>query len=259
MPPDAPAEFGPSQIGTQCLVRAPRSAIVDVHLRFLHLSTRHDGDGTWDEASERTVTVHISVGERGVVESFRWPGLRHADRSQEDLRGDVEVHVEPIGGLDEVYRLTVIICNTTPLRGGSTDRALAMRHALVSTHVFFESSAGAFVSLVDPPENVADAAAGCRQCGLWPVLVGDSGWLHAMLAAPIMLADYPRVVPESPADFFDRSEIDEMLVLRILTLTDDEKAHMRRGDTRARRLLERAERLRGDEMLRLHATDLLHR
>ena len=56
-----------------------------------------------------------------------------------------------------------------------------------------------------------------------------------MLCSPIILYDYPKIAPESAGDFFDGTEMDEMLTLRVLTLTDAEKQEMRNGDPRARR------------------------
>jgi hypothetical protein len=73
-----------------------------------------------------------------------------------------------------------------------------------------------------------------------------------MLASPIILSDYARVAPESPGNFFDSGEIDQMLVLNILGMTDEEKAEMRAGDPRAREILERTEAMRPDELARLH-------
>ncbi|MBO0703460.1 MAG: hypothetical protein J2P38_11040, partial [Candidatus Dormibacteraeota bacterium] len=88
----------------------------------------------------------------------------------------------------------------------------------------------------------------------WPVLVGDPGTADVMLASPIILEDHPRVAPESPQDLFDATEIDEILSLRILTLSDAEKAELRRTDARAAALLERTESLTPEEFLRLHGT-----
>ena len=42
------------------------------------------------------------------------------------------------------------------------------------------------------------------------------------------------------------------MLLRVLTLSDAEKAELQKGDARARSILERAEALTGDEQLRLH-------
>jgi hypothetical protein len=64
------------------------------------------------------------------------------------------------------------------------------------------------------------------EASTWPVLVGEDGEKRRMLSAPIILYDYPRIAPESPGDYFDGTEIDEMLALRIKTLTDEEKREM---------------------------------
>jgi hypothetical protein len=75
-----------------------------------------------------------------------------------------------------------------------------------------------------------------------------------MLASPIILYDYPEVASESAADLFDGTEIDELLSLRIQTLSDGEKAEIRRRDPRGANILETSETLTGDDLLRLHAT-----
>jgi len=85
------------------------------------------------------------------------------------------------------------------------------------------------------------AARACENIGTWPILVGDPTTRNAMLSAPIILDDYPRLAPESPGDFFDATEIDELLTLRVLTLTDEEKQTMRAADPKTRALLERTE------------------
>jgi hydrogenase maturation protease len=108
--------------------------------------------------------------------------------------------------------------------------------------------------LLDPPERWRQAAAACRNVGAWPVLVGEEGQRDMMLASPIILYDYPQVAPESPGDFFDGTEIDEMLTLRILTLTDDEKRAMASVDEHAHILLARTEALAREQLLELHGT-----
>ena len=73
-----------------------------------------------------------------------------------------------------------------------------------------------------------------------------------MLSSPIILEDHPRIAPESPGDLFDGGEIDQMLVLNILSLTDEEKAEMRDSDPRTREILERTEALTPEQLLNLH-------
>jgi hypothetical protein len=84
------------------------------------------------------------------------------------------------------------------------------------------------------------------------VLAGDAAPADTMLASPIILYDYPRIASESPGALFDGTEIDEILSLRILTLTEQEKREMRETDPRARDLLERTEALDLEQWMRLH-------
>ncbi|MGH7936961.1 MAG: hypothetical protein ACREFG_00510, partial [Chthoniobacterales bacterium] len=98
------------------------------------------------------------------------------------------------------------------------------------------------------------AAKACKQIGTWPVMMGDEGKgeRDAMLSSPIILYDYPKIAPESPGDLFDGAEIDEILTLRIQTMTDEEKTEMRQVDEQARRILERTENLAEADMLKMH-------
>ena len=92
----------------------------------------------------------------------------------------------------------------------------------------------------------------CLNQHTWPVLAGASGTRHLMLSAPIILYDYPTIAPESSGDFFDATEIDELLALRVMTMTDQEKREAAGTDERAREIVARA----GDEptpdLARLH-------
>jgi hypothetical protein len=73
-----------------------------------------------------------------------------------------------------------------------------------------------------------------------------------MLASPIILYDYPEIAPESAGDLFDGTEIDEILSLRIMTLTDEEKREMWQSDERARLILQRTESMAAEQMMKLH-------
>jgi hypothetical protein len=94
----------------------------------------------------------------------------------------------------------------------------------------------------------------CKNEGTWPVLVGDeeSGDRSTMLSSPIILYDYPKIAPESPGELFDGTEIDEILTLRVMTMTDAEKEEMRQTDERARQILERTESLPEERLLKMH-------
>jgi hypothetical protein len=222
---------------------------------------------TWQEAEEREVAVaDVELGailDRPLSRAFAFPGRRWLEplpgpagdvvgvlvREQHLVEGEVELAAAPAA--DGLFRLTVRVINRTrPGDGASRDDALL--RALVSTHTILGVRGGAFVSLLDPPGPWAEAAAACRNVGTWPVLVGAEGDRDTVLSSPIILYDYPQVAPESPGDLFDGTEIDEILTLRILTLTDDEKRAMAAVDERARALLTRTEGLGGEELWRLH-------
>ena len=110
--------------------------------------------------------------------------------------------------------------------------------------------------MIDPPEDARGAAARCRQHRCWPVLAGDGGpdgqTSDVVLASPIILYDHPAVAPESVAAMFDSTEIDEILTLRVMTLTDDEKAQARATDARAAAIIDRCEQMSPAELQRLH-------
>jgi hypothetical protein len=171
-------------------------------------------------------------------------------RSWRPLRGAVEVGAEPLQ--EGTFRVTVKITNTTPW--GGEDRESTLRQTFVSTHTTLDVQAGEFVSLIDPPEELSEAVEGCENIKTWPVLVGEEGDRSTVLSSPIILYDYPQIAPESPGDLFDGTEIDQMLILNVLNLTDEEKEEMRASDPRGREILERCESLSPEELMRLNGT-----
>ena len=119
-----------------------------------------------------------------------------------------------------------------------------VRHSLVAVHTLLAVDDGAFVSLLDPPEDAAAAVAGCANDGTFPVLVGARAPRTCVLSSPIILYDHPEVAPESPGDLYDATEIDEILALR------SSRSPTRR---RPRRAAPIAARRRDHRPLRRHA------
>jgi hypothetical protein len=153
-----------------------------------------------------------------------------------------------------IYRLTADVTNTVPWHGQPSERNDAVRETMASAHIVLRVHGGAFISLMDPPEALAADAGRCRNEGLWPVLVGDGAAADTMLASPIILYDYPQIAPQSPGDMFDGGEIDQLLILNILALTNDERREMRESDPRARDILDRCASLSERDLMRLHGT-----
>jgi hypothetical protein len=149
-----------------------------------------------------------------------------------------------------------VIDNATRAPAGTT-RAAAELRALASVHTLLECRDGRFTSQTEPPAHLESYTRSCKNVGAWPVLVGDPARADVLLASPIILPDYPSVAAASPGDLFDATEIDEILSLRIRTLTHAERREVVRTDPRARALLERTEALGEGELLALHGVGSL--
>ncbi|MBO0688146.1 MAG: hypothetical protein J2P40_01045 [Candidatus Dormibacteraeota bacterium] len=252
----------PSTMQTECLVVPDPECHLQVQVRCLQLVRRTGGgEPAWQEAVERTAVDRWyplpDLAGDGKAEPVHLPGGHSAggdgvDRVWRSITGHVRCRAVQMG--DRAHRLTVGIENTTPAPPEGLDRDAALLRTLVSTHTILRVRGGAFVSQTDPPAHLREAAAFCDNRGTWPVLAGEPGAQDTVLSSPIILEDHPRVAEESPGDLFDATEIDEILTLRILTLSDDEKDELRRTDERARDLLDRTESLGGDDLLRLHGT-----
>jgi len=193
--------------------------------------------------------IHGPTGEVvGVIVGRQWP-----------IEGAVEVTAEYAG--KGVFKIAVRILNLTPpsvavgagfeeVDGVSRDQAL--RQSFVSTHTILGVQQGEFISLLDPPDRFREMATHCSNVGTWPVLVGKEGERNILLSSPIILYDYPQIAPESTGDFFDGTETEELLMLRILALTDEEKQEMRQADERTHALLDRIETLSKEQLMNLH-------
>jgi hydrogenase maturation protease len=269
----------------QCLVAAGGEARLSVRARFLHLMNRRVQAGpefrdvpslragaceyqAWQEAVEREVGIEDLPMEElvggAVRQTFSFPASQTEQiireegkpigrlvREQHPVSGRVEISAE--GAPGDLVRLMVRVSNTTPVNE-EIDRDRAMLQAFASTHLILHLDAGAFMSMTDPPATAATAAAACENIGCWPVLVGEPGQTDTLLASPIILPDYPQIAPESPGDLFDGCEIDEILTLRIMTLTDEEKRQATAVDPRVMALMERTQSLARDQLMNLHGT-----
>jgi hydrogenase maturation protease len=253
---DAQEGADPCSMQTECLIRGTRGAAIEVRVRFLHLQIRRRRDSAlpddWQEAVEQEICLpECSLHElcEGMAHTFAFPPRSDAEFSQESVEGVVDASAQ--GLREDLLKISLRVHNTTPLKG-SVDRNDALMHSLVSTHVVLGVTDGEFISLLEPSEGLEDLAASCQNVGAWPVLVGDPGQRDTLLASPIILYDYPEIAPESAGDLFDGTEIDEILSLRIMTLTDQEKQEMRRSDDRARQILERTESMPAEQFMKLH-------
>ncbi len=238
MPPTYPDEASDCQ--TECLIEPGRAPTLQIRLRFLQVTPTQ----SVDEGITREVDFSVPVrsGEQQLPFAV----------SDSSISGVVRVTAERLDGPYGVVKLRVRVENSTSCDGHGQTRAEALRHALVGAHLLLGLSDGAFISMIDPPEWARPAVQACVNERTWPVLVGEPGQREVMLSAPIILYDYPQIAAESQGDLFDATEIDEILTLRTMALTDDEKREARATDPRAAALVDRVDAMPGELLERLH-------
>jgi hypothetical protein len=279
----------PSASQTECLLECPEDAAVTVFARFLHLQRRQvevkDGPGgfravasvrvdgsevtTWDEAAERehraTAPIHALLA-GGVDAAFAVPGGESVEmltdrrrrtvgrlvRRRASLAGMIRLRADRLPGPYGGLRLGVTIENHTSADRPLRRREDGLRLALIAAHALIHVPGGRFLSLTDPPEWAEPHAAACGNTGTWPVLAGPEECRELVLSSPVILYDHPRIAAESAGELFDSTEIDEILTLRTLALTDEEKREARATDPRAAALLDRLDDLPPEMLERMH-------
>ncbi len=232
------------ELRTECLVRGDPTSTIEAKVRFLQLQMRY----ARQEGQEREVSTPVLSLENIAVVKYQ---REFVFDGSETLAGEFELGAVQVD--ERLFKVTLFVRNRAELDDvENMTRDEVMSRSFVSVNSILHTVGGEFVSLLDPPEEFKAAVAGCQNEGLWPVLVGDEGQRDMILSAPIILYDYPQIAPESPGDLFDGLEIDEILALRILTMTDAEKLEVRNGDDRARKILERTEMLPPEHFQKLH-------
>jgi hypothetical protein len=276
----------PASSQTECVLE-PRSATeLTARIRFLQLRRRtvlaapgfaEAGSlrvgGTeylpWDEAAEHEheVTVPLAGLLSGGAEfPFSVPGgLDEEDlagpdgqlagrlvRRRQTLSGVIRLSAERLPGPYGAVRLRLTVANGSEVAWPLTRRADGLPFALVAAHSLISVPGGRFLSMTDPPEWAAPMVSGCVNTGTWPVLGGPAGCAELILSSPVILYDHPEIAAESAGQLYDSTEIDEILTLRTLTLTDAEKQQARDTDPRAAELLDRLDDLPPEMLERMH-------
>jgi hypothetical protein len=280
----------PSSSQTECLLECRDDAEVRVLVRFLQLQRRtvqgvspEDGelhelgtlyvDGTeytsWDEAAEReqrsTATIASLLAEDRNMEFHIGPGEVAEElldsrgrlagclvRQWAALDGVIRLHAERVAGPYQALKLRVQVENRTTPLAPMGNRPDGLRHALIAAHSLIGLPGGTFLSMTDPPQWAAAEVAACQNVGTWPVLAGPDDCQDLMLSSPVILYDHPEIAAESAGDLFDATEIDEILTLRTLTLTEAEKRQARATDSRAAELMDRLDDMPPEILERMH-------
>ncbi len=247
---------------SEFLLEPGADPVLHLRLRFLQMQHRSGGDGPvpeFDEAVEHEIDSVVSVAElletEQVIPVSIPGGTETTDgitRQRWPLTGEVRLSGQRLEGPYGILHLSLEVINTAPWVDAEAARHVALRHALIAAHTVLAVTDGEFISLLDPPEWAKPAVKSCRNERTWPVMIGEPGRRDAFLISPIILYDYPTIAPESPGDLFDGTEIDEILTLRTMTLTDEEKAEARATDERARKLMDRVDSMPPEMLDKLH-------
>ncbi len=275
--PEGAAEAGVGenpQMRLQTVLSTPGAgAHAEVHLRFLRSQLRQvldeqgeptarvvvDGSEilTWEEAveCEHVVRLDLDAAATGVAEDFSLEGGEDPSESaggrvirrRWPVQGRLSAHLTRAG---EHALLDVEVRNTGRLEHPDKDEAI--HHSMIGAHLILEATGFEFVSMTDPPEDAARLVAQCVQDRCWPVLTGEAPTRDLLLGSPIILYDYPEIAPESAGALFDSTEIDEILTLRVMTMTDQEKAEARATDPRAAEIIDRCDAMSAEGLQQLH-------
>ncbi|HEY4121823.1 MAG TPA: hypothetical protein VGM56_28345 [Byssovorax sp.] len=241
------------------LAAAEGDARVTATARFLHVALVERADAPrWHDADERAITLDLGALEdlaRGSTSvDFAFDGAdgvaEGATRRGARVEGRLTARAERLD--TELYRVVVRLENRTAVSTGADATAVACG-ALAAAHALLSIEGGVWISSIDPPDDVREASAARASVGVFPVLLGDPGERALLFASPFALGDHPCIAPESPGDFHDGAEIDEMLALRVRTMTAAEIAEARALDPRSRAVIDRTLALDDAALARLHA------
>jgi hypothetical protein len=276
-PPGAASAGLGEDDGLAAQVLVDGAAQVTLVLRFLRLQHRQVerdvGDGrfervdeltagtrswvSWDEAVECEITLgpyELAVPSKPCTERVEMPAgedVEYVDggrlvRTRSAISAELSVTV---ASDDDLRRVGVSVRNTG---AAPDDRETAIATSLIGTHLIAELVGGEFVSLLEPAESAVRAASRCVQHRCFPVLAGRPGDRDLVLISPIILYDYPEIAEQSEGALFDSTEIDEILTLRVMTMTDEEKAQARATDPLAAELIDRCDAMSPEAMQQLH-------
>ena len=212
---------------------------------------------TWDEAVERELsfgpflltdltqprTLGVEVAEGSESENIDGGRLV---RTRSAIQAELTVAVERD---DDFYRVSVAVRNTGAAEA-TKDAAIAA--SMIGTHVIAEVAGGEFISLLEPPDSATDAVSRLVQHRCFPVLAGRPGERDLLLISPIILYDHPEIAEQSEGALYDSTEIDEILTLRVMTMTDVEKAQARATDPLAAAIIDRCDSMSPEALQQLH-------
>ena len=286
-PPGA-AEAGigeDSVMSVDCLVRPGADPSVAIQLRCLQLQTRSveilAADGflpvdaivvggtrwlTWDEATEAEQTLG-SLRVAGLFEpthvDIRVPAAESIEelhdgagslagrlvRERSALAATMEVRATRV---DHLVRLSLRLDNTAAAQSSRGDGAGQVVHR----HPPAPAGRRRGVRVHRRPTGGRDRGRGQAVSSRrwWPVLAGPIDETAGVAGlSPIIVEEHAQdSPPRAAAPCSTSTEIDEILTLRVMTMTDAEKAEARATDPRAAEIIDRCDAMTPQDLQQLH-------
>jgi hypothetical protein len=234
---------------TECLIFSEKKDFtISLKTRFLQIENSNDD---WQATIPREVENDFNLSE--ILDHEKTFKFNFStEKKFLKINGAIKVSVAKLD--DKLFKFTLILENSSEInevKDSSSEDVLPI--SFLSTHSIFEIKNGKFVSLLETPTEFELYAKTCENVGTFPVLVGDKEKQNYILSSPIILYDFPAVAENSFDNFFDGTEIDELMVLSILALTDEEKSEVRKTDEKAAAILDKLENAKPEELMKLHA------
>ena len=222
----------------ELLVLTEKETNITFQTQFLQLSN----DTEWQTATERQIAGEFSLDNLKIVEY-----------KEDNLFGKVKISSEHLA--NNVFKVRFVIENLTEISNAETStREQVLQFSFVSTHTIFQAENARFISQLEPPHEFVELTKSLQNIGVFPVLIGDKFKQNNVLASPIILYDFPEASEKSFDNFFDGLEIDELMILNIMALTDEEKRQIAETDERTRQIIEKINSATPEDLLRLHAS-----
>lgn len=220
---------------TEILILANESAKISFKVRYLQIENNED----WQTAHEKVYENSVEMKEFQISD-FKF-----------QIDGKIELIAKKLG--ENLFKLSFKLQNLTEKESFKNfSREEILSFSFVSTHTIFEIENGEFISAIEPLETFQKYSQTLENINCFPVLVGERK-RNCVLSAPIILYDFPEASENSFDNFFDGLEIDELMIMNILALTDKEKEEIKKTDERTRKMLEKIENASAEDLLKLHA------
>ena len=219
---------------------------ISMKIRFLQVE---DKKYDWQNVLPRSIEVNFNFAE--ILDTQHKKSFKFSSENNfRKIHGEIKTFATRIH--KNLFKISLVLINKTESENSSENQILPS--SFISAHSILQIGKGKFISLRETQKEFESPAGTCKNIGVFPVLAGEKNKQNSVLSSPIILYDFPEVSENSFADFFDGTEIDELMVLSILALSDAEQEEIRKTDEKAAKILDKLDKIDARDLLKLHAS-----